>query len=87
MILIQIYLFIINAVAFVFMLVDKIKAQNNAWRIPERVLLGLCAAGGSLGGLLGMKLIRHKTRKPAFAFGIPAMLIVHIILCAVIGVF
>lgn len=74
------YLAIINAVTMTLMLADKQKARKNRWRIPERVLLLLCAAGGSLGGYLGMHLFRHKTRHPQFSIGIPVMLAVHTVL-------
>lgn len=73
------YLFLINAVSLLLMLLDNVKAKKNLWRIPERVLLGICAAGGSLGGILGMKLFRHKTKHPQFSIGIPVMLALHIV--------
>lgn len=75
-----VYLVIINALAWLLMLVDKLKAKKNRWRIPEKVLLGTCAIGGSLGGLIGMRLFRHKTLHPRFSIGIPVMLAVHIVL-------
>ena len=78
--LLFLYLILVNAVAFVLMLIDKIKAKKKMWRIPERVLLGVSAIGGSLGGLLGMKVFRHKTLHPQFAIGIPVMLAVHVVL-------
>lgn len=81
-----IYLALVNAVAFVLMLVDKIKAKKKLWRIPERVLLGVSAIGGSLGGLLGMQIFRHKTKHPQFFIGIPVMLAVHIVLLVVLYV-
>ena len=77
------YLAIVNALSFLLMLIDKVKAKKKLWRIPERTLLGLCAIGGSLGGLVGMKLFRHKTLHPQFAIGIPVMLAVQIILLVV----
>ena len=80
MIFIGIYLAIINALTLLLMLIDKIKARKKCWRIPERTLLGLCAIGGSVGGLLGMKLFRHKTLHPRFSIGIPVMLAVQIVL-------
>ena len=73
-----IYLCIINVLSFLFMLVDKRKAIKNAWRIPERTLLSLCALGGLLGGLLAMKLVRHETKHLRFSIGIPVMLVIHI---------
>ena len=74
------YLLIINAIAFLFMLVDKRKARKNAWRIPEATLLTLAILGGSLGATLGMRLFRHKTRKPQFSLGLPVILVLHILL-------
>ncbi len=75
-----VYLILINAAAFLLMRADKQKARKKQWRIPERVLLGVCLLGGSLGGCLGMRLYRHKTKHAAFAIGIPVMLAVQIIL-------
>lgn len=68
------YLLIVNAAAFVLMLVDKIKARRNLWRIPEATLMGAAAIGGSVGALLGMYTFRHKTRHPKFTVGIPVIL-------------
>lgn len=61
------------------MLIDKRKAVKKRWRIPEWFLLTTAFAGGSLGCLLGMYLFRHKTKKPAFAMTLPALLILHIL--------
>lgn len=80
--LLSLYLLLINAAAFVLMLADKKKAKRGAWRIPEATLMGVAAAGGSLGALAGMRLFRHKTRHPKFYIGIPALLFVHILLLA-----
>ncbi len=77
-----IYLCIINAAAFLLMLIDKAKAKKNRWRIPEATLLGVCAIGGSLGGIIGMYLFRHKTKHPKFYISLPLMLILHSILLA-----
>lgn len=78
------YLVLINAYAFLIMLVDKRKAIKKKWRIPEKHLLTACAIGGSLGGLMGMQLVRHKTQHPRFAIGIPVMLVVHIVILALL---
>ena len=74
------YLLLINAVAFVLMLVDKVKAKKNRWRIPERTLMLSAAFGGSIGALLGMYTFRHKTKHLKFTVGIPAILIAQIAL-------
>lgn len=72
------YLFIVNAAAFLFMLADKQKARRKAWRIPETTLLGVAAIGGSLGAILAMHIFRHKTRQPKFSFGLPLLLLLQI---------
>ena len=80
MLYLLLYLLIINAAAFLFMLADKIKARRNAWRIPEATLLWLAALGGSLGATLAMRLFRHKTQHLQFALGLPLLLLTHILL-------
>lgn len=74
-----VYLFIINAAGFILMLVDKIKAKKNIWRIREVTLFLVAALGGSMGSLLGMYTFRHKTKHITFTFGIPLILAVQII--------
>ena len=74
------YLLLINAAAFVLMLVDKHRARKNRWRIPERTLILSALFGGSIGALLGMYTFRHKTKHLKFTLGIPAILIAQIAL-------
>ena len=74
------YLLLINAAAFVLMLVDKVKAKKNRWRIPERTLFGSALLGGSIGGILGMYTFRHKTKHLSFTLGMPAILIAQLAL-------
>ena len=74
------YLLLINAAAFLLMLVDKIKARKNRWRIPERTLFGSALLGGSIGAILGMYTFRHKTRHLSFTLGMPAILIAQVAL-------
>ena len=76
--LILLYLLIVNAVAFLLMLVDKQSARKKLWRIPESTLLLTAAIGGSIGALAGMYTFRHKTRHLKFTLGIPAILIAQI---------
>jgi uncharacterized membrane protein YsdA (DUF1294 family) len=78
--LILFYLLIINAVAFLLMLVDKQKARKKLWRIPESTLLLSAAIGGSIGSLAGMYTFRHKTKHLKFTLGVPAILIAQIAL-------
>lgn len=75
-----IYLLLINAVGFGVMLYDKFLAKNNLWRIPEKTLFGIAAFGGSLGCILGMYTVRHKTKHKSFTLGMPAILIAQLVL-------
>ena len=75
-----IYLAFVNVVAFFACGIDKWKAQHNRWRIPESVLLGLAAIGGSVGAWLGMQAWRHKTQHKKFKYGVPAIFVVQVAL-------
>lgn len=68
----------INLILFIAMGVDKYKAKRGLWRIPEKTLFGLALLGGSIGGILGMRLFRHKTRHNSFKLGFPAILIAQL---------
>ena len=74
------YLIVLNLLLFVLMGRDKAAAQRGARRTPETTLLALAVIGGSVGGLLGMVLFRHKTRKIAFRIGLPLILICQLLL-------
>lgn len=78
--LILIYLLIINAVGALLMLVDKLKAKKNLWRIPESTLFTAALLGGSIGCLIGMYAFRHKTKHLTFTIGMPLILIAQIAL-------
>jgi len=56
----------ISLVTFLFYGFDKRRAKNGGSRVPEKVLHGLALVGGSVGGLGGMILFHHKTRKSSF---------------------
>ena len=73
------YLLLINLILFAVMGIDKYKARNGLWRIPEKTLFGLAAVGGSIGGILGMKVFRHKTKHNSFKFGFPAILLLQVL--------
>lgn len=73
------YVIIINLIGFFLMGIDKRKAVKHAFRIPESTLFIVALIGGSLGSLLGMYIFHHKTRHWYFVYGMPAILILHII--------
>ena len=62
------------------MYIDKRKAINNAYRIPEKNLFFICIIGGSLGLLIGMYKFHHKTKHNKFVYGVPILLIANIIM-------
>ena len=74
------YLILINALAFLLMLSDKHRAKRKLWRIPERVLFASAIAGGSVGAICGMYLVRHKTKHLSFTVGMPLILALQILL-------
>ncbi len=69
-----------SILSFLLMGIDKYKARREKWRISEKTLLLSALLGGSIGTLLGMLLFHHKTRKPRFFLGVPAILILQILL-------
>ena len=78
--LLLLFLLIINALGFALMLADKWKARKNLWRIPEATLMAVAALGGSVGSLLGMYAVRHKTKHLKFTVGIPLILGLQLLL-------
>ena len=82
--LLAIYLILVNAIAFLLMLIDKQKAKKKKWRIPEATLMGSAAIGGSIGALAGMYTFRHKTKHPKFTIGVPVILVLQLILAVAV---
>ena len=74
------YLAIINVATFLTFGIDKWKARQSKWRVREAALLMLAVLGGSLGAWLGMQVWRHKTLHNKFRYGVPAILIIHLII-------
>ncbi|MCI9579637.1 MAG: DUF1294 domain-containing protein [Oscillibacter sp.] len=83
--LLAVWLILINAVTFCVFGLDKWKAKRkekkeSVRRVPEKNLLLLAAAGGSLGALLAMRVFHHKTLHKAFRFGVPLILALQILI-------
>ena len=60
------YLISINLIGLILMFIDKRMAIYHKRRIPENTLLFVSLIGGCFGGLMGMYLFRHKTKKIKF---------------------
>ena len=74
-----IYLIIMNLISFLSMFIDKKKAKWGRWRIPEDTLFLYAILGGTIGSIAGMYTFRHKTKKPKFYIGMPALLVLQIL--------
>jgi uncharacterized membrane protein YsdA (DUF1294 family) len=64
---VAILFFSLNGLAFAMFGIDKWQARLGRRRISERALILCGALGGWFGGLMGMSVFRHKTRKTGFA--------------------
>ena len=78
--IIIIYLVVINVVTFFMYGIDKWKARKAKLRIREAALLGLAVLGGSVGAWLGMRVWHHKTLHKKFRYGVPAIIIIQLLL-------
>ena len=56
------------------------RARNREWRISEKTRIGIAVIGGSIRANLGMHVFHHKTRHWYFRFGLPVILIIHVLL-------
>ena len=81
-----IYLLVINVITFFAMWLDKYKAKRGKWRTQEKTLFTLVALGGGIGGIAGMYIFRHKTKKSRFIVGFPLIIIMQILLLIAIFV-
>ena len=65
----------VNLIAFIIMLLDKIKsAKPGAERISEGMLFFMATVFASFGVYAGMFAFRHKTQKWYFLIGIPLLM-------------
>ncbi len=74
------YFILINIITFIVYADDKRRARRGSWRTSEATLVLLAVVGGSVGAVLAMLLLRHKTRHTRFVIGIPTILVVQILI-------
>ncbi|RIJ63091.1 DUF1294 domain-containing protein [Rummeliibacillus sp. TYF005] len=82
--LVNSYFLIMFIVGFTFMGIDKWKAINSRWRIPERQLWLIACIGGAAGTWLGMIIFRHKIRHNHFVYGFTMLTIIEVFILYVI---
>ncbi|NLV51460.1 MAG: DUF1294 domain-containing protein [Clostridiales bacterium] len=75
------WLLAVNFASFVIMGTDKHRAIKKRWRVQERTFFVLSVLGGSPGCIAGMLIFRHKTRHAKFVWGIPAIMVLQIVVC------
>lgn len=80
-----VYILVVSVLTGILFAVDKYRAINDQWRIPEAVLLFSAAAGGAIGGIVSMSLCRHKTQKPVFYTGLPLMMVAQMVILIMIA--
>jgi uncharacterized membrane protein YsdA (DUF1294 family) len=59
--------------------IDKARAHDDSWRIPESVFFRLALVGGAFGIIVGSSLFRHKTQKVSFVVGTLVVAVVWIV--------
>ena len=61
-----IWILLFSLITLALYAADKGRAQRGRWRIAEKTLYLFGLAGGAIGGILGMKVCRHKTKHISF---------------------
>jgi uncharacterized membrane protein YsdA (DUF1294 family) len=79
--LILVWLALTCFIGFILMGIDKARAQDGSWRVPERFFFRLALIGGAFGVILGSSAFHHKTLKDSF---LEAILLIAIAWVAVL---
>lgn len=79
-----IYLLSISFVTVFLTVYDKIAARKRAFRISEATLILCGVFGGAIAELVTMLIIRHKTRHIKFMLGLPAIILVQVVLIIIL---
>ncbi|WP_152052269.1 DUF1294 domain-containing protein [Tautonia marina] len=73
------WIVLLNAATLAVWAWDKHRAVRNRRRVPEVVLLGLAAIGGSVGAWIGISWLGHKRRKSGFILMMSAITALQVI--------
>ncbi len=82
-----VYYLIISLIGVILTVYDKKIAGTGKWRIPEATLMLVGLFGAALPMYAVMKKIRHKTKHKKFMLGLPAEIVLHVIIIFVIAYF
>lgn len=80
------YAVAINGACFLAFAWDKHRARTQQWRISERFLLTLAAAGGTIGAFVAMRRLRHKMQKQPFRTRLKVVAAIQLIVLAALFV-
>ena len=72
-----VYHALINIVAFIMCSIDKNRAIQGRYRIPEKTLFLVSFLGGAVGMWFAMQSVRHKTKHVRFMLGIPLIALIN----------
>lgn len=75
-----IYFVAVSLFASIVTVTDKRKAIKGKYRISEATLFVLGFLGGALSEYITMRLIHHKTLHKRFMLGLPAIVLLHILI-------
>jgi len=70
------YVLVWNLIVFAAYGIDKKRAINDEWRIPEKTLLLASICFGGIGAFLGMYTFHHKTKHKSFQIIVPIAAII-----------
>lgn len=87
MLYLSFYYLLVNIICFFLMGSDKKRAIRGEWRIKESTLWLVALLGGAVGGYLGMRVYRHKTKHTSFAILFPLIACAHIVLLVYLAFF
>lgn len=73
-----VWIIVVNCVTLLIYAWDKRQAGLEQWRIPEKDLLLLGLIGGSLGALIAINKLRHKSQKLSYQAKFALILLIQI---------
>ena len=74
------FLIALNIATFLLLLIDKLAASMKNHRVPENFLYLATFLGGSVGMLVGMYVLRHKTRKTSFQMVVAVVILIQFLI-------
>ena len=83
-ILIAAWFVLISVLAVVLTIYDKVAAKHGNMRIPEKTLLFVSVLGGAAAMFFTMLIIRHKTKHTGFMAGLPAIMVIELVLLLIV---